>query len=169
MALLKDLQLDPEMQKLYEYYASQCGLGPYPTTPTNVPVTGIGSQLRSVDRRKTVIPNYQKEIDAYKIPPIVQSPTEAALARSEAQYKRTQGKNITQDFSQPKPKKKNNVVKKHITKKSTKKNKKKPKSKKPTKKSIGKKKTVSGKTQKRKTNPKRKLENNLNFHDIFSG
>ena len=95
MTTLKDLQLDPDMQKLYEYYASQCGLGPYPTTPTNVPVTGIGNQLRSVDRRKTVIPNYQKEIDAYKFPPTVQSPTEAALARSEAQYKR-------QDFSQPK-------------------------------------------------------------------
>ena len=30
------------------------------------------------------MPIYQKEIDAYKFPPTVQSPTEAALARSEA-------------------------------------------------------------------------------------
>ena len=102
MTTLKDLQLDPEMQKLYEYYASQCGLGPYSTTPTNVPVMGIGSQLRSVDRRKTVIPNYQEDIDVYKFPPTVQSPTEAALARSEAQYKREREKTATQDFSQPK-------------------------------------------------------------------
>ena len=102
MTTLKDLQLDPEMQKLYKYYASQCGLGPYSTTPTNVPVMGIGSQLRSVDRRKTVVPNYQEEIDVYKFPPTVQSPTEAALARSEAQYKREREKTATQDFSQPK-------------------------------------------------------------------
>ena len=102
MTTLKDFQLDPDMQKLYEYYASQCGLGPYPTTPTNVPVTGIGNQLRSVDRRKTVIPNYQKEINAYKFPPTVQSPTEAALDRSEAQYIREREKTTTQDFSQPK-------------------------------------------------------------------
>ena len=83
------------MQKLYEYYASQCGLGPYPTTPTNVPVSDIGNQFGSIDRGNTVIPNYQKDKDVYKFPPTVQSPTEVALARSEAQYKREREKTTT--------------------------------------------------------------------------
>ena len=54
------------MKNSYDYYASQCGLGPYPVIPTNDRVSVIGNQFGSLDRGMTVISKYQKEKDAYR-------------------------------------------------------------------------------------------------------
>ena len=102
MASSKDLQLDPDMQNAYDYYVSQCGLGPYPATPTNVCVSVIGNQFDSFDRGMTVKAKYRKKRTPMKISPTVQSPAETSLTRAEKQYKRERVKTATLDFSQPK-------------------------------------------------------------------
>ena len=40
MASLKCTAMDPDMQNMYDYFASQCGLGSYPPSPTHGRVSG---------------------------------------------------------------------------------------------------------------------------------
>ena len=47
MASLKCTAMDPDMQNMYDYFASQCGLGSYPPSPTHGRVSGKGNQFGS--------------------------------------------------------------------------------------------------------------------------
>ena len=85
MTSLKDQPNQMDIQKYYDYYMSQLGQGPYPPTPTYIPISGIGNHFGSLDRSYTVLPNSTTE----KIPTIIQSPAEAAVDRAREQYKRS--------------------------------------------------------------------------------
>ena len=105
MGYLKGEYTNEEIQKLYAYYMSQVGYGPYQSTPPDI--KGLEKHFGSLDKTTSVINNNTS--------PVINSPVEAAVNHARYQLKRERDK--LQRSPQKKSKPKRTTPKRIIPKK----------------------------------------------------